>query len=360
LVIDIGATSYIPTIFLRNAELKAVAELPDSAKDIMTPIFCLKPWKTAKLLEAAISQIEKTFGLRDYFLDIDPFDPMKGKEVKRPAQEDFLSLVDYSDDNQSWVDFFDRHPRAYPCIQVNHGEISAIRNQIDQFTEREKTFLVRIDRENGTRFADVIEEVCKIEHSNFGFVLDAGWSRDLLSRIGWVDGLVKNIVALRGTDIPIAVTGSSFPDSFTDVNLGRKFTILERQLFKQVQQNNNQARLVYGDWASSRSPSESGGGGNPIPPRIDLATDSEWESFRCRDEDGGFLKAASSAKNSASFPKNLHIWATYMIEATAMGDPNGIRSLHKAAAVRINMHLYRQQYFANLDPAPNTDDEYPE
>ncbi|MCT8327924.1 beta family protein [Albidovulum sediminis] len=362
MAIDIRATSYVPTIFLRNAELQAVAELPDSAKDILTPIFCLKPWKTAKLLEAAIVQIGKAFGDREYFLDIDPFEPakVKLKETRRPAQDSFLELVDHSDNNQSWVDFFDKHPRAYPCIQVNHGDLASIRNQIDEFTKREKPFLVRLDYGNGQRYSDVIQEVCNTEHSNFGFVLDAGWSRDLLSRTNWVDGLVKQIVVLRGDDIPIAVTGSSFPDSFSGVDLGATFQILERQLFQQLQQNNNRARLVYGDWASSRSPSEGGGGGNPIPPRIDLATGSEWESFRCREEDGGFKDAAEAASNSKRFPKGLHIWATYMIEATALGDPNGIRSLHKATAVRINMHLYRQLHYANFNPAPDTDDEYPE
>lgn len=356
MTIDIRATSYIPTIFLRNAELKAVLELPDSAKDLLTPIFCLKPWMNSKLLESAMAQIEKAFGARDYFLDIDPFDPVK--EVKRQAQREFLDLIDHSDENQSWVDFFDKYPRAYPCIQVNHGKPSAVRNQIDGFTEREKTFLVRLDRESGSRFADVINEVCATGHSNFGFVLDAGWSRDLLSRISWVDALVKQIVALRGSDIPVSVTGSSFPNSFTGVELGKKFPIQERLLFRQLQQNNNQARLVYGDWASSRSPSEGGGGGNPIPPRIDLATGSEWESFRCRDEDGGFLEAAKAASDSENFPQSLDIWATYMIKLTALGEPNGIRTLTKATAARINMHLYRQLYYDNFDPAPDTDDDY--
>lgn len=358
MAIDIRATSYVPTVFLRNAELQAVAELPDSAKDLLTPIFCLKPWKTAKLLEAAIAQIEKVFPDRDYFLDIDPFGPVK--EVKRQAQEEFLELVDHADDNQSWVEFFDNHPRAFPCIQVNHGELSAIRNQIDGFTDREKPFLVRLDHENGRGFSKVIKEVCKTEHANFGFVLDAGWSKNLLSRADWVDGLVKQIVARRGDDIPITVTGSSFPDSFTEVEFGKVFPIYERQLFNQLQQNNNRARLVYGDWASSRSPTEGGGGGHPIPPRIDLASGSEWESFRYREEDGGFKAAAKAAVKSKNFPKGLSIWGTYMIEATKIGDPNGIRTPHKAAATRINLHLYRQLYFANFDPAPDTDDDYQE
>jgi len=303
-------------------------------------------------------KIEQVFAGRNYFLDIDPFDPVK--EPKRQAQVEFLELIDHSNENQSWVDFFDRHPRAYPCLQVNHGNLDAIGNQIDRFTEKEKPFLVRLDRDNGSRFGEVIQQVCRTDHADFGFVLDAGWSRDLLSRAGWVDGLVKQIVKLRGTDVPITVTGSSFPDAFSNVGLGRTFPILERQLFSQIQSNNNQARLVYGDWASSRSPSENGGGSTTIPPRIDIATNSEWESFRCRDEEGGFKEAARVASMSSRFPKDLHIWATYMIESTVLGDPNGITNLHKAAAVRINLHLYRQLYFSNFNPAPDTDDDYEE
>lgn len=358
MAIDTRVATYIPTIFLRNAELKAVEELPDREKDLLTPIFCLKPWKTAKLLVAAIEKIESVFGDRDYFLDIDPFTSIS--DVKRQAQQEFLSLVDHSEDNQSWIDFFDGHEHAYPCIQVNHGELRAIRNQIQAFSSREKPFLVRLDYEGGTRFSEIIQEVCSTEHSNFGFVLDAGWSRNLLARADWADGLIKQIVELRGDDVSIAVTGSSFPDSFAGVELGTSFGIKERQLFRQLQQNNNRARLVYGDWASSRSPSEAGGGGHPIPPRIDVAGASEWESFRCREEEGGFKSAALAALKSKIFPRSLQIWATYMIESTALDEPNGIRTLHRATAVRINMHLYRQLHFSSLDPAPDTDDDYVE
>ncbi|MDB5659717.1 MAG: hypothetical protein JWS10_2332 [Cypionkella sp.] len=354
MAISIRTASYVPTIFLRNAELQAVSELPDSTKDILTPIFCLKPWATAKMLQNSMTKIKDVFGERQYFLDIDPFYSVE--DPTRPAQEEFMALVDSSDNNQTWIDFFNQHPNASPCLQVNHSNMLAISNQIEHFTAREKTFLVRLEREKNASFSEIITEVCSTDHANYGFVIDAGWSRDLLSRAVWVDGIVKQIVSLRGDSIPIVVTGSSFPDSFTKFSMGQAVEVKERSLFARLQGDNNQARLIYGDWASSRSPSE-GGGGAPIPPRIDLATSKTWEIFRSQEEES-FPDIAQLVLQSPNYPSGLHIWATYMIEATALSDPNGIRSLQRAAAVRINMHLYRQLNFANFNPAPDTDDDY--
>lgn len=333
----------------------AVEELDDASKNVLTPIFCLKPWATAKALSRSMEKIEQVFPDRQYFLDIDPF---YDKEAKRPAQRDYYDLIE-DDSNQSWVDFFDEYPNAFPCLQVNRANIAAIQNQIDGFTAREKIFLVRLDHEHGRRFSEVIRTVCNVGHANFGFVLDAGWSRDLLSRTNWVDGLVKQIVDLRGEDIPIIVTGSSFPASFSGYSLGEEVDVAERSLFNQLQGANNRARLIYGDWASSRSPSESGGGAI-IPPRIDLATELTWEIFRSEEDTPEFSDLALEVMASPSYPTGLPIWATYMIECTALGDPNGITTLRRATAVRINMHLYRQLNFGRFSPVPDTDDDYQE
>ncbi|MFW8634039.1 beta family protein [Cribrihabitans pelagius] len=302
-----------------------------------------------------MDRIHEVYPDRPYFLDIDPF---YDKEAKRPAQHDYYALIE-DETKQSWVEFFDEYPNAFPCIQVNRADSAAIQNQIDGFTAREKIFLVRLDHGNGRGFSDVIHTVCNVGHSNFGFVLDAGWSRDLLSRTNWIDGLVKQIVDLRGDDIPIIVTGSSFPDSFTEYSLGDEVEVAERLLFSQLQRANNRARLIYGDWASSRSPSE-GGGGAVIPPGIDLATERSWEIYRSEDDAPEFSDLAQEVMASPNYPTGLAIWATYMIASTALGDPNGITTLRRATAVRINMHLYRQLNFGRFEPAPDTDDDYQE
>ncbi|WP_417840179.1 beta family protein [Tritonibacter scottomollicae] len=354
--IDLQTSRYVPTVYLRGAELQAIDELPDSDKDSLTPIFCLKPWATAKLLERSMEKIEEVYPNRDFFLDIDPF---YDKEAKRQAQEDYYSLIEDVDDNQNWVDFLDQHPRAFPCLQVRHGNLEAVQNQIDCFTEREKFFLVRLEISTGVNFSEVIQRVCDTHHSNFGFVVDAGWTRDLLSRSNWVDGLVRQIIALRGDSIPVVTTGSSFPNSFSGYEMGESVPMLERLLFSQIVQANNQGRIIYGDWASSRSPSE-GGGGGPIPPRLELPTGSSWEIFRADEEVTDFAELADTLASSVNYSPDLNIWATYKIESTRLGDMNGINSPRMAAAVRINMHLYRQLHFDDFDPLQDTDDDYME
>lgn len=301
-----------------------------------------------------MSKIHEVYPDRQYFLDIDPF---YDKEAKRPAQYEYYELIESTDTGQRWIDFIDRYENAYPCIQVKNASPAAIRHQIECFSDRLRFFLVRLENGGGQDFNAIIDTVCQTAHANFGFVIDAGWSNDLISRALWVDGLVKRIVRLRGNQIPIITTGSSFPNSFTDFEMGESVPVVERLLFSQIVQANNEGRIIYGDWASSRSPSE-GGGGGPIPPRLELPTASSWEIYRADDECPEFEDLAEALADSSSYEPDLNIWATYKIEATRIGDTNGISSLRTAAAVRINMHLYRQIHFDNFNPLLDTDDDY--
>lgn len=368
MAINLFEARYIPTIFLRNSELSAVRELPDSTKDQLTPIFCLKPWATTKYLAKAVDKIESVFGDgRKYFLDIDPFYSVETS--KRPAHDEFLDLIDNDDSAQNWVDFLADHPNASPCIQIKKQAIADIILQIDAFTEMERPFLVRLGHGGGAgaNWHEVVNAVCSTDHVNFGIVIDLEWSPDLLSRIEWADRIVKQIVEVRGDSIPICINGSSFPNSFTKFASGDGVPALERLAFNNLTSNNNQARLIYGDWASSRPPGESLPIKTEIPPRIDLPTPAGWEFYRIRSDDGGFKEAASQALASSSFPQGVDIWGTYLISSTAAstGDENEDQSAiishrGKAAAARINIHLYRQQFYENFDPAPDTDDDYPE
>lgn len=364
MAINLFDATYVPTIFIRRAELLAVAELPEATKDNLTPIFCLKPWATSKHLEKSIEKIEDVYGQeRQYFLDVDPF--YQVEEVSRPAQSEFLELIDDEGGNQNWIDFFSEHPNAFPCILVGHGDADAVRNQTAQFTDMERTFLVRLRFSEfvGRDWGQIVSAVCETEHTNFGFVVDLEWDTDILSRVEWADRVVKRIVDLKGDSIPIVLSGSSFPNNFSKFEDGGTAELFERAAFDTLLANNNRARLVYGDWASSRSPTESRPNPNPIPPRIDLPCSASWEIFRVRDEDGGFSVAATRAMRSPEYPTGLEIWGTYAIEATAhpetpQNDPNLISHHSKAAAVRINLHLYRQQNFNSFDPAPDTDDDF--
>lgn len=353
---------------MRNSELSAVRELPEFTKDALTPIFCLKPWATTKHLSKAVDKIEEVFGVgRKYFLDIDPFYGVQSS--KRPAQDEFLELIEGDDSAQNWIDFLRDRPNACPCIQIRNESVDDIILQIDAFTGMERPFLVRLPHGGGTgkNWLGIVEAVCDTDHVNFGFVIDLEWSVDLLSRIEWADRIVKAIVRIRGDSVPICINGSSFPNSFTKFSSGEGVPVLERLAFENLISNNNQARILYGDWASSRPPGESLPIKAEIPPRIDLPTSKGWEFYRIKASEGGFKEAAIQAMASPSYPKDLDIWGTYLISSTAStagGDDEDqaaiIKHRGKAAAARINIHLYRQQYFENFNPVPDTDDDYPE
>lgn len=367
MAINLFEARYIPTIFLRNSELKAVKELPDSTKDNLTPIFCLKPWSVTPHLGQAVQKIAATFGEdRMFFIDIDPF--YKVEEVKRVAQQEFLELIEHEDKAQNWIDFLKDHPNACPCIQVNNASVDDVIKQIEAFTYMDRPFLVRLQHGGGAghNWSAVVDAVCQTDHANFGFVVDMEWSLDQISRIAWADPIIKRIVALRGDSIPICVNGSSFPNSFTGFDSGDGVSIQERLAFKNLVATNNQARLIYGDWASSRPPGEPIPMKNEIPPRIDLPTGQGWEFYRIRKDEGGFKEAARLAMQSSSYPHDLDIWATYTIASTAQAEAGDeindaiIKSGSRAAAARINLHLYRQQFFDDYDPAPDTDDDFVE
>ena len=223
--VDLTTASYVPTLFLRPAEVRAVRELPDFAKDKLCPIFCLKPWQGAKKLSAAMDKIYEVFGDRPYFLDVDYF--KKTTDPDREANISFNGIKNSANGHEDWINFFAEYPQAYPCVIAHHGIENAILSQVEGFTKQEKFFLVRLSKELGENLDAVVDLVCKTEHSNFGFVVDVGWRRDLIKNEDWAASLIKRIADVRGDSIPIVLTGSSFPDFFPTTKWEVKLTWLK-------------------------------------------------------------------------------------------------------------------------------------
>jgi hypothetical protein len=346
---------YIPTIFVRQAEIRALRELPGVAKDRLTPIFCLRPWPNAKRISLAVERMEEALGNRPYFMDVDHF--IGNLDQKKPAHSELGDLIEDVDGFSNWMSFFSEHSNAYPCLRIE-GKSTSITTQIDYAKKLGKTFLVRFNFGEVYDPVNISQIVCQYtDHSDFGFVVDVGWGRDILSRYSWADSIIKMISSIRGDSIPIVISGSSFPRDFTVFDYEEAVEATERVLFRKLQAANNSARLIYGDWASSRSPLESGGGGTP-PPRIDLPTPQSWIVFRESDAVNGFESAATSAMANSAFPRDVKIWSTMMIDATSKGEANGIKHARMAAAVRINLPLFNQLFYEDWVANPNTDDDF--
>ena len=120
----------------------------------------------------------------------------------------------------------------------------------------------------------------------------------------------------------------------------------ERALYNNLVRRHNAATLIYGDWGSTRPPSD------PVPmkniPRIDLPTPRQWISFRRDselDDDEDYSDIAKRVVADNEWPTDLNIWGTYTINWTAEGEPGAIRIPYTAAAARINIHLHRQAFF---------------
>jgi hypothetical protein len=157
----------------------------------------------------------------------------------------------------------------------------------------------------------------------------------------WASKIVGQITDIA-PDAEIVICGSSFPDSFTQIGRRGEVFVKERSLFANLARLHNAATLVYGDWGSTRPPTD------PQPmknvPRIDLPTRTEWIFFRSADDED-YADIADRMIADKDWPEDLSIWGTYSISCTALGLPGAIRSPGTAAAVRINIHLHRQAHF---------------
>ncbi|BDW95376.1 hypothetical protein MACH10_10610 [Thalassospira tepidiphila] len=354
--IDTGQLKYVPTIFLRSAELAALEELPDGDKVDLHPVFQLRPWMSAHQLVASTDKISKTIGDQTYYLDLDPFFEVTPINSKRQATIDFQSL--YSSENlyDNWYKYISELPNATPCLRLESLANRNIEDQVQKATEIGRGFLAYIRYGITRNPEEVVERVCKTGHSDFAFVLDMLWSRHLEEREEWLSKLIRLASDAR-PEIKIVVTGSSFPDSFTTYKVGAKAPIQERQIYARLKARHNAASLVYGDWASTRPPSR-GGGGAEIPPRIDYPTMDGWAIYRIVDGEDRFKIAAKRVVESDDWATHLPIWGTYLIENTVKGTHPKIDNLKKASAARINIHLHSQLRFDQPELFLETEDDY--
>ena len=347
------AYRYFPSFFLRNAELRALEELPEHEKDLILPTFFLRPWATSRTLEQAIDRIEKAFGNRKFILDLDRF--YVARHMERPAVSDYIRLRE-PQNFQEWLAFVELFPKAIPAIRTVGLSQEQLRRQIETASVSERGFAVRLDREAGVNVGQIANISEEIEHANFVFSVDPGWSNDLLNHTTWASSAVASLGRVK-PEAPVIVSGSSFPDTFEYAEPIGQRQLKERTLFSDVSRLNNNVTCLYGDWASVRPPAEESVPMTPVP-RIDLSQRQAWTSFRYRTAQGGYRKAAEEAMGSRHWDDSLHVWGTYLIRATAYGDAEEITYAGLATAARVNMHLHVQANFDDPLGYIDTEDEF--
>jgi hypothetical protein len=129
-----------------------------------------------------------------------------------------------------------------------------------------------------------------------------------------------------------------------------------RQVVEQVARGSNRARIVYGDWGSTRPRETTEFASRPVD-RVDYPSDQAWIIARNRDERWTFRDAARAIVSSPDWNGNLGIWGEEMILNTTINEELGINTPQKNVAARVNIHLHRQAFYGEPPMEPSAFDE---
>jgi Beta protein len=244
-----------------------------------------------------------------------------------------------------------------PVLRIRKGHSLQLEAQADRIKGLDRGVIFRIEYGSPSNSLTFIDDVLA-RFEDISIFVDAGWSTDILSRTAWASAIIERVTQ-DDPGAELVVSGSSFPNAFSNNGDRRAIPISERFLYNNLVRQHNAAKLIYGDWGSTRPPSD------PTPmrnvPRIDLPKSSEWISFRRDndlDDDEDYEDIAKRVIADPDWPKDLSIWGTNSINWTATGEPGGITGPAAAAAARINIHLHRQAYFGSNDLVADGDEPF--
>lgn len=349
---------YVPTLAVRASEMNGLEFLPGATKDRMTPCFLLAPWANSNSLERAIVRLERAFPNRNYFLDLDR--DYQFTNLESEPQRQLAQLLAPNNCFENWINFVREHEHIWPCIQYIGQTEAEIRTQIEAIQGLHRPYCMRIVRE---RFPGNLEEIVGAfaagGAADFAIIIEGGWTRDPLSLAVWFNGLLAESLEAIDALIPIVLSCTSIPKMFTDFSSERPITVAfsNRRLMEQVARNSNRARVIYGDWGSTRPRDVTGFANRPLP-RIDYPSNQAWHIARNKELEWGFREAALAILEHPEWDGTLGIWGEEMIQQTTINEELGIDTPQKNVAARVNIHLHRQAFFGQppINPAEFDED----
>lgn len=347
--------TYIPTLAIRPSEMNGLEFLPGLSKDRMVPVILLAPWSNSRSIGKAIERVERAFPRRPFFLDFDrDYIPTNPDSL---AQAEWLELRDPSNQFRAWHEFWVDYKSVMPCLQLEGMSEEDIREQIRDIQVQEREFCLRIELTRlPTNLRAAVDSLVDIGTADFTVVIEGGWVHDPLLMYAQAQGLISEVLAALDGRVPIAVSCTSMPKSFQEIEGLVETGFSNHQLLEQLRQNTNREILFYGDWGSTK-PREDGFGRPPLP-RIDYPTDNAWHIARNKEEDWGYGRAARTIVESSAWDGNLGIWGEEMIEGTTVNPAFAIDTPQKNVAARVNIHLHRQALYGSQISGMDLDEDW--
>ena len=330
------AIDYVPILHTRVAEVKALSNVPTPLKDFIFPLFVLRPWQNASHIDFFWDKVTDAISDRPFAVDLDGQYEIK---AGRSSDQEFDALRNPQGGFQEYFDFVRAHSQfAVPVIQHRGADAECVSEQARLANQLGRGAFYRLPVGSAQALTLLTDHVLD-QVERLVVVIDAGWGLNILEHQVWASGVVDR--CMQAEEQPeFVVAGSSFPNSFSHIRGREELPIYERELFSAVSRRHNEAEITYGDWGSTRPPSSSGGGGE-IPPRIDWPRLGDWVCFRA-DDGESYQDVANSVIEEDDWDPDHSSWGMYLIQSTAEGAPNGIRTPGAAAAARINLHLISQ------------------
>lgn len=351
---------YVPILHARLAEHRAYRELPSGTKDLIFPVFVARPWPNANSLASLWENLITAVAGRRFGVDLDV--TRKDRPSDKPAQAEFNALFEPGNAFENYYNVISDLDGAVPVLRAYENHYVDIDAQIARINMIGRGGFVRVRRQEQVGLQPLLDRLSSDETDGIAIILDAGWARDLLAAQAWALGMAS---AVAGADPnrEIVICGSSFPADFGDVTDRHDFQIYERSLFAGVRQSLN-ANLFYGDWGSTREPTVDNQIRRGVA-RIDVPRPSIWRSFRSekyeQDPDGGresYQEIAARAIDDFDWGDVPSLWGSYLIECTAQGLSDSIRSQTVSASARVNIHLHIQAHFDTPELMNATDEPY--
>lgn len=336
--------TYVPTLAIRASEMNGLEFLPSKTKERMTPCVLLAPWANSNNLQKALDRVEKAFRKQNYFLDIDR--DYEFTNLESQPQQELVGLLQPQNSFENWCRFVDDNPWVWPCVQTRGQSESDIRNQIRRFQEVGRAYCLRVFMDRVPKnLSEVISAFAASGAADYIIILEGGWTPDPLSLAVWFDGMIGGHLQLIDASVPIVLSCTSMPKMFTDFDGGiTSVPFTNRVLVDQIKRRANRARIVYGDWGSTRPREPSGFASRPLD-RVDYPTYDAWDIARSKMHNWDFKRAAQAIIESDDWDGKLGIWGEEQIANTAISPALGIDTPQKNVAARVNIHLHRQAFY---------------
>jgi hypothetical protein len=327
----LAAVNYAPLLRTKPAEITAFHTLSAAEKSTIFPIFLAKPWQNAAHFQKTLDKVAGAAGGRPFGLAMDR--QYLAGDARQPAQAEFDALFDSNDGFRVYFECLSNIDNAVPVLTPG-GSTDQIMSQLANADALGRGLIVRFTRGDGAPILNSAGANPPLPHDTV-FVVDAGWGRDSLQLTQWATNTVQSIVS-EYPGAEIIVMASTFPDSFSSICGHGTVDLFELEVFSSVRSNFNEARIVYGDWATTRPPQT--GGGGTIPPRIDIPMLGLCNIFRANEEQT-YSDMAGLAMAHPCFSSVPECYGRILIEQTS--DGLGITGTQRPTEARINIHLVK-------------------